>query len=105
MSLIRSLKEPLPLFRTCIHRFNPVALRPGHHSTYTPSAITVLVQSPAIDIVGIGFASGEVSIYDIRADERLLCVSMGAGMSPTGGDSATISAVGFRSGSCVVSVS
>ncbi|KAF9511143.1 hypothetical protein BS47DRAFT_1470832 [Hydnum rufescens UP504] len=76
------------LTATCIHRFNPVALRPGHHSTYTPSAITVLVQSPAIDIVGIGFASGEVSIYDIRADERLLCVSM---------DSGTISAVGFRS--------
>jgi len=27
--------------------------------------VTALAQSPAIDVVGIGFASGQVSIYDI----------------------------------------
>jgi U3 small nucleolar RNA-associated protein 21 len=37
-----------------------------------PTSVTALAQSPAIDVVGIGFASGEVSIYDIRADEKLM---------------------------------
>lgn len=60
------------------------------------------MQSPAVDIVGIGFASGEVSIYDIRADEQLLCINMGAGMGPTGSDAGTISAVGFRSGQLIL---
>ena len=36
------------------------------------SAIACLIQSPAIDVVAIGFVSGEISIYDIRADERLM---------------------------------
>ena len=34
--------------------------------------MTALAQSPAIDVVGIGFASGEISIYDIRADEKIM---------------------------------
>jgi hypothetical protein len=34
--------------------------------------MTALTQSPAIDVVGIGFASGEISIYDIRADEKMM---------------------------------
>jgi U3 small nucleolar RNA-associated protein 21 len=36
------------------------------------SAITCMVQSPAIDVIGIGFASGEISVYDIRSDERMM---------------------------------
>ncbi|KAF8912114.1 Utp21-domain-containing protein [Gymnopilus junonius] len=51
-------------------------------------AITALVQSPAIDVVGIGFTSGEISVYDIRADERLLRMFMEGG---------GIRALGFRS--------
>lgn len=66
-------------------------------SASATSAITALAQSPAVDIIGIGFASGEVSIYDIRADERLLSVNMGAGLG-SGGDSGRITAIGFRSG-------
>ena len=53
------------------------------------SAIMSLVQSPAVDVVGIGFASGEISIYDIRADERLMRMFMEGG---------GIRSLGFRSG-------
>lgn len=81
-------------YRMRIHSFDPKDLRPSAH---TPSSITALVQSPAVDVVGIGFASGEVSIYDIRSDERLLAVNMGAGLG-AGGDSGRITAIGFRSG-------
>jgi U3 small nucleolar RNA-associated protein 21 len=49
-----------------------------------------VVQSPAIDVVGIGFASGEISVYDIRADERLMRMFMEGG----------IRSLGFRSGKC-----
>ena len=34
--------------------------------------MTALAQSPEFDVVGIGFASGEISIYDIRADEKIM---------------------------------
>jgi hypothetical protein len=34
--------------------------------------MTALAQSPAIDVVGVGFASGDISIYDIRADEKIM---------------------------------
>ena len=53
------------------------------------TAITSLVQSPAIDVVGIGYTSGEISIYDVRADERLMRMFMEGG---------GIRALGFRSG-------
>ncbi|TFK30167.1 Utp21-domain-containing protein [Coprinopsis marcescibilis] len=52
------------------------------------SAITAMTQSPAIDVVGLGFASGEISVYDIRADERLMRMSMEGG---------SIRSLGFRS--------
>ncbi|KAF8319292.1 Utp21-domain-containing protein [Clavulina sp. PMI_390] len=77
-----------------IHTFDPSNIR--SRGTSGPSAITSVVQSPAIDIVGIGFASGEVSIYDIRADERLLSVNMSTGVG-SGGDPGRITAIGFRS--------
>jgi U3 small nucleolar RNA-associated protein 21 len=55
----------------------------------SPSTITALTQSPAIDVVGIGFLSGEISIYDVRADERLMRMYM---------DNGAIKALSFRSG-------
>lgn len=55
----------------------------------SPCAITSLVQSPALDVVGIGFSTGEVSLYDIRADERLLRIFM---------DGGSIRSLAFRSG-------
>ncbi|EGO20885.1 hypothetical protein SERLADRAFT_363098 [Serpula lacrymans var. lacrymans S7.9] len=53
-----------------------------------PNPITALTQSPAIDVVGIGFISGEISVYDVRADERLMRMYMEGG---------GIKALGFRS--------
>ncbi|KAF9061309.1 hypothetical protein BDP27DRAFT_1488740 [Rhodocollybia butyracea] len=45
--------------------------------------------SSAIDVVGIEFASGEISVYDVRMDERLMRMFMeGGGVRP----------LGFRSG-------
>lgn len=55
----------------------------------SPSTITALTQSPAIDVVGVGFLSGEISIYDVRADERLMRMYM---------DNGAIKALSFRSG-------
>ena len=48
-----------------------------------------MAQSPAIDVVGLGFASGEISVYDIRLDERLLRMVMRDG---------AVRALSFRSG-------
>ena len=48
-----------------------------------------MAQSPAIDVVGVGFASGEISVYDVRMDERLLRMVMQDG---------AIRALSFRSG-------
>ncbi|KDQ12262.1 hypothetical protein BOTBODRAFT_189275 [Botryobasidium botryosum FD-172 SS1] len=71
--------------QTCIYTFDSPRLQ---DSASGPCAITTLVQSPAIDVVGIGFSSGEVSVYDIRADERLMRMHM---------DGGGIRAIGFRS--------
>lgn len=79
--------------RTCIYKFSPSQL--ASSSLANPvlgCAITALVQSPAIDVVGIGFASGEISVYDVRLDERLMRMFMDGG----------IRALGFRSGMCLL---
>ncbi len=77
--------------RTCIHRFSSASLltAPSGSQNGTPVAVTALAQSPAIDVVGVGFASGEISVYDIRMDERLLRMVMQDG---------AIRALSFRSG-------
>ena len=74
--------------RACIHKFSAASLR-NNVDKNTPCAITSLVQSPAIDVVAIGFSNGEISIYDIRADERLMRIFMEGG---------TIRGLSFRSG-------
>lgn len=56
--------------RTCIHKIPFAHL--SESPPNLPSAMTALAQSPAIDVIGIGFASGEISIYDIRADEKIM---------------------------------
>jgi hypothetical protein len=43
------------------------------------SPITALTQSPAIDAVGVGFMSREISVYDIRADGLLMKMHMDIG--------------------------
>ena len=80
--------------RTCIHKFSSSKLLTTHGlANMVSPAITALVQSPAIDVVGIGFMSGEISVYDIRTDERLMRMFMegGAvrGLSFRSGQSAT----------------
>ncbi|KAG0705974.1 Utp21 specific WD40 associated putative domain-containing protein [Suillus ampliporus] len=77
--------------QTCIHKFSHSQLRtlPSQPQMSTPSSpITALTQSPAIDVVGVGFMSGEISVYDIRADERLMRMYM---------DNGGIKALSFRS--------
>ncbi|TFK63228.1 Utp21-domain-containing protein [Pluteus cervinus] len=69
----------------CIHKF--FGTDPSTPKAAPDSAITALVQSPAIDIVGIGRASGEITIHDARSDERLIRMFMEGG----------IRALGFRS--------
>ncbi|KIJ69248.1 hypothetical protein HYDPIDRAFT_81033 [Hydnomerulius pinastri MD-312] len=66
--------------QTCIHKFSSSKLLTASGVMSTPSsAITALTQSPAIDVVGIGFTSGEISVYDVRADERLMRMYMEGG--------------------------
>ncbi|KAL0578699.1 rRNA-processing protein utp21 [Marasmius crinis-equi] len=70
--------QPYPnvhLPRSCIHKFPASRLV----SSTSTSAITAMTQSPAIDVVGIGFTSGEISLYDVRADERLMRLFMTGG--------------------------
>ncbi|KAH8106793.1 Utp21-domain-containing protein [Cristinia sonorae] len=61
--------------QTRVHAFPPTSLLTIPAGQDAP-AITALTQSPAIDVVGIGFASGEISVYDVRMDERLLRMKM-----------------------------
>jgi len=75
--------------RTCIHKYSASNILSGSAASTSNPIITCLVQSPAIDVVGIGFASGEISVYDIRADERLMRVFMQEG---------SIRSLAFRNG-------
>ncbi|KAI0333500.1 Utp21-domain-containing protein [Cubamyces sp. BRFM 1775] len=61
--------------QTLIHTFAAASLLTSPSNTNS-TAITALARSPAIDVVGIGFSSGEISVYDIRADERLMRMVM-----------------------------
>ena len=74
--------------RTCIHKYESRRLRDSFDSG-SPCAITALTQSPAIDVVAIGFSNGEVVLYDIRADERLMRIFM---------EESPIRSISFRSG-------
>ncbi|KAI9509337.1 Utp21-domain-containing protein [Russula earlei] len=57
--------------RTCIYKIPFIRLSDSS-SSHLPSSVTALAQSPAIDVIGVGFQSGEISIYDIRADEKIM---------------------------------
>lgn len=75
-----------PLFRSLIHTFESSSL------ISTPSAITALAQSPAIDVLGIGFASGQCVLFDVRLGEILGKVRL------EGEGSGEITGVAFRNG-------
>jgi U3 small nucleolar RNA-associated protein 21 len=79
--------------RTCIHTFSSSSILASPQKVTAGSSdanpITALTQSPAIDVVGVGFQSGEISVYDIRADERMMRMFMEGG---------SVRALGFRNG-------
>ncbi|KAL1663266.1 Utp21 specific WD40 associated putative domain-containing protein [Schizophyllum commune] len=86
-----------------IYAFDARELSPGPSA----SAVTALVQAPAVDVVGIGFADGSIAVQDVRSDERLLSFRMGTGSSSTStsstsasfgadGSSSPIRALAFR---------
>ncbi|KAG8713637.1 hypothetical protein FRC08_013011 [Ceratobasidium sp. 394] len=68
---------------TCLHTFPSTNLS----AMSSGSPITALAQSPAVDVIGIGFASGECVLYDVRSDERVMRVFM---------EGAAIRSIAFR---------
>ncbi|KAF8643908.1 hypothetical protein AX16_008924 [Volvariella volvacea WC 439] len=85
--LVSSIQGSLQLWnistQSCIHKFSSSNLLTSSINN-AGCAITALVQSPAIDVVGIGFTSGEISVYDIRTDERLMRMFMEGGIRSLG---------------------
>ncbi|EIN07245.1 Utp21-domain-containing protein [Punctularia strigosozonata HHB-11173 SS5] len=78
--------------QTLIHTFSASNMLTLPASVvHNPAAIASLTQSPAIDVVGVGFSSGEISVYDVRSDERLMRMFMD-GAGPGG-----VRALSFRS--------
>ncbi|KWU42006.1 putative WD-repeat protein [Rhodotorula sp. JG-1b] len=53
---------------SCIHTFPAASLLGAGRA---PAAITAIEQSPAIDVLGIGFANGTCILYDVRLGEVL----------------------------------
>ncbi|KAG8992095.1 hypothetical protein FRB90_001099, partial [Tulasnella sp. 427] len=80
--LIASAEGGLQLWnirtKSCIYQFRSTNLHDSPKSN-SPCSITALAQSPAIDVIGLGFSTGEVSIYDVRTDERLMRMHMEGG--------------------------
>ncbi|KAI0306620.1 Utp21-domain-containing protein [Multifurca ochricompacta] len=64
--------------QTCVHKI-PFSHLSQSSPSNSPCSVTALAQSPAIDVIGVGFASGEISIYDIRADEKMMRILMREG--------------------------
>jgi len=58
-------------------------------ATSPPSPVTALAQSPAIDVVGVGYLDGTVRLMDIRQGELIMQVKM---------DDGPITALSFRMG-------
>lgn len=77
--------------RQVIHSFSPDTFQ-GATST-TPSAITCVVQSPAIDVLALGLNDGRIIVFDIRSGETLLQFQMSSD-SPS--HLASITALSFR---------
>lgn len=62
--------------RHVVHSFSPDTFQDS--SSMTSSAITCVVQSPAIDVLALGFDDGRILIFDIRSGETLLQFQMSA---------------------------
>jgi U3 small nucleolar RNA-associated protein 21 len=53
------------------------------------SSVTTIVQSPAIDVVGIGYADGTVIVYDILQGEPVMQMKL---------DDGSVTCLSFRMG-------
>lgn len=77
--------------RHIVHTFSPQIFQPA--TSATSSAITAVVQSPAIDVLALGFNDGRIVIFDIRMGDALLEFQMS---SDSPAHLATITSLSFR---------
>lgn len=78
---------------TLIHTFAAATL------SDRPLAITALTQSPAVDVIAIGFDNGDVLAFDIRLGEQLFRIQTTVGAPPSKGKSSvdrSVTALSFR---------
>ena len=67
-----------------VHAYDAPQLRAaaaGPNPSPSSAAIVNLTQSPAVDVVAVGFADGHVLLHDIRLDESLFSVHASGGLS------------------------
>ncbi|KAN0061776.1 rRNA-processing protein utp21 [Thecaphora frezii] len=70
-----------------IHAFDGATLKKMAHGSSAAAdavaggAVVCLVQSPAVDVIAIGFADGDVLVHDIRLDEPLFSLHVDGGLS------------------------
>jgi len=50
-----------------------------HPNPSAASAVTALAQSPAVDVIGIGYADGTIRVYDIKQAEMVMQMKMDEG--------------------------
>lgn len=60
-----------------------------HPVPAAPSAVTCMVQSPAIDVIGVGYLDGHVHLLDLRQGELVMQMKMEDG---------SVSSLSFRTG-------
>lgn len=67
-----------------VHMYKAERLRhsaAGPISAESSAAIVNLTQSPAVDVVAVGYADGHVLLHDIRLDESLFAIHASGGLS------------------------
>lgn len=86
--LIGSIDGQLALWNirtgSLVHAYDAASLRSsaaGPTSTTQSAAIVNLTQSPAVDVIAVGFADGHVLLHDIRLDESLFSIHASGGLS------------------------
>ena len=45
------------------------------------ASVTAIEQSPVVDVLGVGFASGAVKVHDMRVDAAIVSFDAGASLS------------------------
>ena len=86
VSVCTKNKADLLCCSSLVHTFAPP-------SPSTPSAITALVQSPAIDVVGIGYLDGTIRLFDIRQGDLVMQLKV---------DDGSVTGLAFRMGRYII---